>query len=209
MSNHEQHPRYVRISIDVANRIVSEDFKENQKIKGRSTLAGEYNVSPETIRRAMALLSDMEVVEVLHNSGVIIKSKEKALEFLSKFSSKENIDYLRSDLNKLIAGRNKINGEIQEKIDLILEQSFIFKTSKIIQQHEYQIEKGSWIIGKMISEVKFWQNTGATILGVKKGKEILVSPGPYFAFEEGEIIIFVGNDNVYIRVENFIENNPE
>ncbi|HBG49562.1 MAG TPA: hypothetical protein DDW90_08700 [Cyanobacteria bacterium UBA9971] len=209
MSNHEQHPRYVRISIDVANRIVSEDFKENQKIKGRSTLAGEYNVSPETIRRAMALLSDMEVVEVLHNSGVIIKSKEKALEFLSKFSSKENIDYLRSDLNKLIAGRNKINNEIQEKIDLILEQSFIFKTSKIIQQHEYQIEKGSWIIGKMISEVKFWQNTGATILGVKKGKEILVSPGPYFAFEEGENIIFVGNDNVYMRVENFIENNPE
>jgi len=209
LSNHEQHPRYVRISIDVANRIVSEDFKENQKIKGRSTLAGEYNVSPETIRRAMALLSDMEVVEVLHNSGVIIKSKEKALEFLSKFSSKENIDYLRSDLNKLIAGRNKINNEIQEKIDLILEQSFIFKTSKIIQQHEYQIEKGSWIIGKMISEVKFWQNTGATILGVKKGKEILVSPGPYFAFEEGENIIFVGNDNVYMRVENFIENNPE
>jgi len=209
LSNHEQHPRYVRISIDVANRIVSEDFKENQKIKGRSTLAGEYNVSPETIRRAMALLSDMEVVEVLHNSGVIIKSKEKALEFLSKFSSKENIDYLRSDLNKLISGRNKINDEIQEKIDLILEQSFIFKTSKIIQQHEYQIEKGSWIIGKMISEVKFWQNTGATILGVKKGKEIIVSPGPYFAFEEGENIIFVGNDNVYMRVENFIENNPE
>ena len=209
MSNHEQHPRYVRISIDVANRIVSEDFKENQKIKGRSTLAGEYNVSPETIRRAMTLLSDMEVLEVLHNSGVIIKSKEKALEFLSKFSSRENIDYLRSDINKLIAGRNKINDEIQEKIDLILEQSFIFKTSKIIQQHEYQIEKGSWIIGKMISEVKFWQNTGATILGVKKGKEILVSPGPYFAFEEGENIIFVGNDNVYMRVENFIENNPE
>jgi len=209
LSNHEQHPRYVRISIDVANRIVSEDFKENQKIKGRSTLAGEYNVSPETIRRAMTLLSDMEVLEVLHNSGVIIKSKEKALEFLSKFSSRENIDYLRSDINKLIAGRNKINDEIQEKIDLILEQSFIFKTSKIIQQHEYQIEKGSWIIGKMISEVKFWQNTGATILGVKKGKEILVSPGPYFAFEEGEIIIFVGNDNVYMRVENFIENNPE
>ncbi|OGH96546.1 MAG: hypothetical protein A2039_00530 [Candidatus Melainabacteria bacterium GWA2_34_9] len=209
MSNHEQHPRYVRISIDVANRIVSEDFKENQKIKGRSTLAGEYNVSPETIRRAMALLSDMEVVEVLHNSGVIIKSKEKALEFLSKFSSKENIDYLRSDLNKLISGRNKINDEIQEKIDLILEQSFIFKTSKIIQQHEYQIEKGSWIIGKMISEVKFWQNTGATILGVKKGKEIIVSPGPYFAFEEGENIIFVGNDNVYMRVENFIENSPD
>jgi len=61
----------------------------------------------------------------------------------------------------------------------------------------------------MISEVKFWQNTGATILGVKKGKEIIVSPGPYFAFEEGENIIFVGNDNVYMRVENFIENSPD
>ncbi len=32
-------------------------------------MASEYHVSPETIRRAMALLRDMEVVEIYHGSG--------------------------------------------------------------------------------------------------------------------------------------------
>lgn len=209
MSNHEQHPRYIRIAIDIANRIVNDGLKENQKIKGRSTLAGEYNVSPETIRRSMALLSDMEVVEVLHHSGIIIKSKEKAYEFINKFSSKENIDYLRSDINKLINERNKINDDIQEKLDLLLEQFFSFKSNRIIQQHEYQVKNDSWIIGKMISEIKFWQNTGATIIGIRRNKETLVSPGPYFAFEKEDNIIFAGSDNVYVRVEKFSETKPE
>ena len=35
-----------------------------KKLSGRSTLASLYNVSPETIRRSIALLKDMDVVEV-------------------------------------------------------------------------------------------------------------------------------------------------
>jgi len=205
MLNQEKSPRYVRIAIDIANRILNLSLKENQKIKGRSTLAGEYNVSPETIRRSVALLSDMEVVEVLPNSGVVIKSRDKALDFIEKFSSKENIAFIRSDITRLIEERNKINDIIQEKLDLLLEQSFNFKANQIINQYEYEISNKNGLVDKMISEIKFWQNTGATIIGVKRGKELLVSPGPYFAFECGDIIIFAGNDNVYERVEKFSE----
>jgi len=205
MLNQEKSPRYVRIAIDIANRIISLTLKESQKIKGRSTLAGEYNVSPETIRRSLALLSDMEVVEVLPNSGVVIKSRDKALDFINKFSSKENIGSLRAEITKLIDERNKLNAAIQEKLDLVLEQSFSFSSNQVINQYEYKISEKSKFVDKMISEIKFWQNTGATIIGVKRARELLVSPGPYFAFERGDIIIFAGNENVYERVENFSE----
>lgn len=205
MSNLAQHPRYIRIAIDIANRIITEELKEKQKIKGRSTLAGEYNVSPETIRRSMALLSDLEVVEVLPNSGIIIKSKEKAHDFISKFSSKENISTLRINIKNLIEERNKINDEIEMDLDLILEQFSKIKSARLIQHHKIKIQDGSFVIGKTISELKFWNNTGATILGIQRGNELLVSPGPYFAFEKEDLIIFVGAEDVDLRVAKFIE----
>lgn len=209
MSNQTQHPRYIRIAIDIANRIISGDLKENEKIKGRSTIAGEYNVSPETIRRSMALLSDMGVVEVIAQSGITIKSKKNSLDFINKFSSKENINSLKVNIKNLIEERNKLNTKIDKNIELIIEQAFSHKTTGIIQLYQYKVKKGSWVIGKMVSAVKFWHNTGATIIAFERDKEILVSPGPYFEFDKGDILIFVGNDNVNLRVKTFIETKPE
>ena len=38
---------YVSIALDIANKILNGEFREKQKISGRSTLASMYNVSPE------------------------------------------------------------------------------------------------------------------------------------------------------------------
>ncbi|MDF2533128.1 MAG: transcriptional regulator, GntR family, partial [Clostridia bacterium] len=62
MTHVEEHkPIYKKIAIDIANKIVKGDIKEKDKISGRSVLASMYNVSPETIRRAVALLHESEV----------------------------------------------------------------------------------------------------------------------------------------------------
>ena len=50
-------PRYLTIAVDIATRIASGSILEGEK-PGRSILSTEYNVSPETIRRSAALLSD-------------------------------------------------------------------------------------------------------------------------------------------------------
>ena len=55
-------PRYLKIAVDISARIASGDIIEGEKLKGRSVLSTEYNVSPETIRRAMSILSDKNVV---------------------------------------------------------------------------------------------------------------------------------------------------
>ena len=53
--------QYTRIAISLAERIASGQLKEGDKISGRSKLSPEYNVSPETIRRALRLLADGKI----------------------------------------------------------------------------------------------------------------------------------------------------
>ena len=204
MNAQVQHPRYISIAINVAERITREEFIEEQKIKGRSTLAGEYNVSPETIRRAMALLADLDVVQILPNSGIVIKSKDNAFDFLNKFSSKENLFSIRTKIKNLIYERNLLNQEIDNNIDLILENFTQLKNIDLIKHYECEVTKDSWIIDKTIDELRFWHNTGATIVAMLRNKELLISPGPYFAFKESDTIIFVGIDDVKYRVKSYI-----
>ncbi len=198
-----KHPRYINIAIDVAEKIANEEFVEDQKIKGRSTLAGGYNVSPETIRKAMTLLAELDVVQIFPNSGIIIKSKDKATDFLNKFSSKENLLSIREKIKKLIYDRNILNLEIDNNIDLILENFTQLKNIELIKHYEYEIKKNSPIINKNICDLRFWQNTGATIVGVLRKNETLISVGPYFSFLANDTIIFVGTEDVKLRVQNF------
>ena len=55
-------------------------MRSEEKIHGRSTLASKYNVSPETVRRAMFLLKDMDILEMKQGSGIFIKNVEKGAE---------------------------------------------------------------------------------------------------------------------------------
>ena len=45
-------PRYQKVAIGIAQRIVDGKFPLGQKIKSRSTLASYFNVSPETARKS-------------------------------------------------------------------------------------------------------------------------------------------------------------
>ena len=73
---------YVSIALDIANKILNGEFREKQKISGRSTLASMYNVSPETIRRAIVLLEEMDVVNSNRGSGIDVISKTAAEKFI-------------------------------------------------------------------------------------------------------------------------------
>ena len=55
-------PKYQQIAIEVASRIARGDLGEGTRISGRTSIAGQYNVSPETARKAFCILSDMGIV---------------------------------------------------------------------------------------------------------------------------------------------------
>lgn len=59
MSKTVRTARYQQIAADVAGKIVSGGYKEGERIFARSALSVHYGVSPETSRRAIALLADL------------------------------------------------------------------------------------------------------------------------------------------------------
>ncbi len=69
---------------------------------------------------------------------------------------------------------------------------------------EVEIPDKSKIIGKSISEVKFWQNTGATVIGIKRAGTTMLSPGPYTIFEAKDVLLVIGEEHVYNAVRIFL-----
>ena len=55
------------------------------------------------------------------------------------------------------------------------------------------VPKDSPLIGKSIGELKFWQSTGGTIVAIRRGQTVVLSPGPYAELYAGDVIVLVGN----------------
>ena len=197
-------PRYLKIAVDLAARIASGEIPEGEKLKGRSILSTEYHVSPETIRRAMSILADKQVVEIYLGSGIIVASKEKAIQFVNSFQDDESISHLRRELAQLFAKREQMDEEIITLTSRIIDM-YKYKRSDLISPVEVSIPDTSGAIGKSIGQLEIWHNTGATIIGVIQNTHILISPGPYYEFVKGDKALIVGDENVIGRFNAFIQ----
>lgn len=204
MSRRTNSPAYLKIALDIASRIVNGDFIEGKKLSGRSTLVGIYNVSPETIRRSIALLQDMDVVVVEEKSGITIKSKTNASSFLEKFKTKNEFATIKHDIYSLIEEKKELESKLENKINDLIEFATQLRNVGLIVPYESLVEPNSLIIGKTLGELNFWNNTGATIIGVKREGKLYLSPGPYLAIKNGDIIVYVGESEVIQNVNNYI-----
>ena len=201
-------PRYQKIALDIANAIYKGDMKEGEKLHGRSTLAGKYNVSPETIRRAIKLLEDVAVVESSRGSGITVLSKEHAFVYINKFQNIESIASQRKKIIKLINQKKQIDAEIITSLDKIIDYSGRLRNTAAITPLEIEIPDDCKIIGQSIVDLKFWQYTGATIVGIKRKGETILSPGPYATFEKGDVLIVVGDEEIYDAVRLYLKDGP-
>lgn len=196
-------PRYLKIAVDLSARIASGDILQGEKLKGRSVLSTEYNVSPETIRRAMSILSDKKVVEIALGSGIVVSSKENAIQFLKNFKDDESVAELRLRLSQMLDKRKTIDEEISLLTKQIIDL-YKYKRSDLIKPVEIQLPAHSCVIGKSIGALEVWHNTGATIIGVIQEKNIIISPGPYYEFAQNDKVLIVGDENVIERFNAFI-----
>lgn len=196
-------PRYLKIAVDLCARIASGGIREGERLKGRSVLSTEYNVSPETIRRAMSILSDKNVVQIVMGSGIVVLSRQNAIRFLKNFKNDEDVAEMRQRLLQLFEKQRAMDEEIavltKQLIDL-----YKYRRTDLVTSVEIQLPPHSPVIGKSIGQLEIWHNTGATIIGIIQDKNILISPGPYYEFCENDKILIVGDENVIERFNAFV-----
>lgn len=198
-------PRYEQISIDLAAKITHEEYDEGQKIYGRSTLAGQYNVSPETIRRAVALLQSMGIVESIPGKGIIVLSKDAAKKYLDEFRQRKSLLQAQEEFRRLLEERRKLDEAIELQLKTIM--SYSSRLLGILPKvEEITIEEGAELIGKTLRTSNFRINTGATVLSIERKGMEHISPDTEIKFMPGDTLVFVGTNDALVKVESLAKN---
>lgn len=186
--------QYLQIALDLARRIAKGELTEGSRIYGRSVMASEYNVSPETIRRALRLLADMKVVEVKPQSGAMVLSADSARRYIENFEESADVHALRAQLKEQMAEYEDLHRRMAETVKALVKSRDTFAAAgEPLPNYEVPVPNDSPLIGKSIGALKFWQSTGGTIVAIRRGQTVILSPGPYAELYAGDIIVLVGS----------------
>ncbi|OOM73436.1 mannosyl-D-glycerate transport/metabolism system repressor MngR [Clostridium puniceum] len=197
-------PVYQQIATDIASKIVNGHYEVGEKIYARSVLASQYGVSSETARRAICILSDMDIVDTTKGSGVIIKSTENAIKFVRQYDDIKTVNDLRNDILNSLERQKKENDYLKDHLFELIDKTDRFKSINPFMPFEILISKETPYIEKTVAEINFWHNTSATIICIKRNGCLEMSPGPYAILHENDIFYFVGDENCYERVNKFL-----
>ena len=202
----EQIARYIKIAQDICGRILVGEYQEGMMLKGRSVLASFYNVSPETIRKAVNLLAKEKIVEIKRGVGIFVDSALHAQQFADKWKDKTLVQNKYANLLNLLEEKRQLD----EAIDVAIKDmrdSFTYQTKEAVQLQEIMIPLDSWLDSKKIGDVYFYNYTEATIVAVvtKEEGRADTSPGPDYVLHGGDKLIFVSKDTMtFDRVASFL-----
>lgn len=198
-------PQYQNVAVGIAQRIVDGKYLVGEKIKSRSTIASNFNVSPETARKAINVLDDLDIVEVKQGSGVTVISKEKAAQFLDQFSTTSALKQTKIEIFDTIRKQEEELHHLKQLSKQFVAQSSLLRKKFPFEPFELLLDTESDNVGKSLFELNFWHQTGATIIALKHDKELLLSPGPYATLRHGDTIYFVGDELAHSRVLSFFD----
>lgn len=195
--------KYQKIAVSVAQRIASGEYEVGEKLKSRTTIASTFNVSPETARKGLNILADLNILTLKHGSGAIVLSKEKAIEFINQYESTHSIAVIKEKIRQNIRHQQEGMEELSSLVNDFLMQSQNISKQFPLAPYEIIVNKDTDHFGKSIGVLNLWHQTGATVVAIEHEGQLLISPGPYAVIEKGDHIYFVGDESVYSRMKNF------
>lgn len=193
-------PAYESIALDVAERIVKSEFAVGDKISGRTLLASQYNVSPETIRKAMGLLGQANVVAVSQGKEILVQSKEQAEEFMRHHLSMQSAYSLKQELEFLMEKKNEINNRFDEIVEQITRYTDRLRNLQPFNPVEVYVSENASAVGRSVAQLGLWQRTGATLIALRRGMEVIISPGAGALLQAGDRLIVVGSGDILEKV---------
>ena len=197
-------PVYQKIAADIAAKIVDNRYRVGEKIYARSYLASQYKVSSETARRAICVLSDLEIVDVTKGSGVIIKSYDNAVKFVHQYNDIQSLNDLKKDILSSIERQKKETKFLLKSVSSIIDRTERFQSINPFIPFEVEITGKTPLLNKSLSELNFWHHTAATIIAIKRDNTLMMSPGPYAILQKHDVLYYCGEDNCQDRVKSFL-----
>lgn len=197
-------PRYQQIACDLASKIADGTYQEGQRLSARSALAGQYGVSTETARRAICILSDLGIVQSIKGSGVRIISAEKAVDYLRNLRKEGSVEQIKSALLDSVEKQQQEARRVAELLDELVEQSDRFKATNPFVPYHVTVPKDCPLIGMNLKDSRFRSQTLATVVGIRRGERLKLSPGPDVQIMQGDILYYICDPECVSKVTAFL-----
>ena len=188
MSRSANPPVYSQVAFDIASKIASGEIREGERFTGRSLMGSQYGVSSETIRRAMRHLGDMGIISVQNNVGSTVLSQKRAREYVEQYQEDKDLRALKAELREMLAQRDALNEKINATVQRIIDLGERFWRSDRMRTYEFRVSDGP-AAGQSIGGLQFRQRTGATIVAVRSGETVLLSPSPQTVLHSGDVLV--------------------
>lgn len=186
--------RYEEIAYLIAKRIVKGEFKKDDKLRGRSLLSSEYNVSSETIRKAMQLLSNYQVVSVKERSGIYVSDQNHAKDYIKYFEEHRLRKNIVHETKELLELSNKLHHDLQKKFYKLINQSE--SSSFPFAYFKLEVDKTSKFIDKTIDDLDIYKKTKGMIIGIEYDDILTEIPDPKTIIKPFMILYMLGNNDV-------------
>ena len=113
--------------------------------------------------------------------------------------------YLRKQLKDLMEEYADLSRRLSDTVAALVKSRTTFSAAgEPFPNYEVPVPKDSPLIGKSIGALKFWQSTGGTIVAIRRGQTVILSPGPYAELYAGDVIVLVGSPSAAEAVHRLV-----
>lgn len=200
-SSQTKEARYQAIAFAVARRIQDKELLPGDKLRGRSVLAAAYQVSSETVRKALNLLAQANVVNVIERSGVYVKSVEAAEQYINDYMAKEAEQGLLLELENALRNHKKQLKNLENKI-----QKLIRSRKQAVFPFEYfamTLSANSPFHQKTLQEANLQTQFGGLVIAVDTIEGFIQNPSPNTLLEAGMVLYILGDKTVQERSKKY------
>jgi K+/H+ antiporter YhaU regulatory subunit KhtT len=158
-------------------------------------------VSPETIRRALAILEERGIVELHPGIGVTVCSKPNAEGYLAEYSQRQILSDIQQRLRQYLEERSHLDNEIARLTDELLDYTFKMAT-RLQRIQELRVEADSPLVGKSLEEVQFRGRTGGTVLAIQRRTKEIVAPEAHTIVQTGDVLTVIAPPEAFEQTKS-------
>ncbi len=177
------------------------DALSNRKI---IQIARQLNPKLYILTRSQ-FVKDIEALLTLGADEVVSEELEASIQLFTKI-----LEYYKVPKNVIQELRENLHKEhylVLRKKEVLPSLKFWKESlSELFNLETYLVKEESSLIGFSIKEINLRAKTGATILAIQRGEELLINPSPDTIIQKGDILILTGEDKNLNKAFEYLDN---
>lgn len=199
-------PVFEQIAYELACKIKNDELKIHQKIRGRSIIASEFNVSGETVRKALSLLEKNGVVDIKEQSGAYVKSKAEAVKYVVMHHQNVETEKRFDEIDQLLKDSMTIQKSLQSQFKQLKKNNDVHKSVLPINTFSIKLKPYDAFVQEDFSTKEFEEIVGGNIFGLVREDLIISGVKEGFQFIPGDEVFISGGESVKQKTLSFIKN---